>query len=275
MASARPAMPMAIASAAIPLIRPLAPHPSPDVELDHSLGDGHLTRVLAAYMRSQWRSSARTQRDGHAGPPSWPATTPNEGSARLQYLQIDRSGHHYRIYHYVGTHGRDFLVDTRGRAWRVFDPLPPMPHARISSGWGWRIQPVLGGMEFHHGIDYAAPVGTPVRASLAGVVDMVEWHGRYGRMIEIRNADGLVTRYGHLHAYAPGIRAGSHVSRGQLIGYVGSTGLSTGPHLYYEVWKHGRRIDPLAHSVILVATRLNPRAQRRLDDFFGRTGLAP
>jgi murein DD-endopeptidase MepM/ murein hydrolase activator NlpD len=97
-----------------------------------------------------------------------------------------------------------------------------------------------------------------------GVVDMSGWRSGYGRLVEIRHAHGLSTRYGHLHAFADHIHIGSHVHRGDVIGYVGSTGLSTGPHLYYEVWDHGKRINPLAHRQWMVAVHLPAHERRQL-----------
>jgi hypothetical protein len=79
----------------------------------------------------------------------------------------------------------------------------------------------------------------------SGRVDFFGWHGYYGKMVELRNGPDLVTRYGHMSRYARGLRDGEMVRAGQVIGYVGSTGLSTGPHLYFEIWLHGKRIDPL------------------------------
>ena len=182
---------------------------------------------------------------------------------RLIYLQLDYRGRKDRVYHYVDNHGRDFMVGAHGRGYQVLDPSLPVPHARISSGWGWRTQPVLGGDEFHQGIDYAAPTGTPVRATMDGVVDISGWRGEYGRMVEIRHSGELSTRYGHLSAFAAHVRLGSHVHRGETIGYVGSTGLSTGPHLYYEIWEHGKRINPLVHRRLMVTAHLNSHERRR------------
>ncbi len=189
---------------------------------------------------------------------------------RLAYVEMDGHGHRRRVYPYADQDGRNFIVGEHGRSYRVLTPLLPLRRSRISSGWGWRIQPVLGGNEFHHGIDYAAPPGTPIRATMAGVVDMSGWHGNYGRMVEIRHPHGLATRYGHLRAFAHTARAGSHVHRGQIIGYVGTSGLSTGPHLYYEMWKHGRRINPLKHRQLVVAQRLSVSEQRHFRAFVSK-----
>lgn len=178
----------------------------------------------------------------------------------LVYIDYVQKGHHYRLYHYTDARHRQYLVNAHGGFLRVLNLDQPVAHARMSSGWGWRIHPVLGGREFHKGVDYAAPRGTPVHAATSGVVDLSGWHGNYGRLVEIRDCDGVATRYGHLQKAARGIQSGRHVQRGQIIGYVGSTGLSTGPHLYFELWKHGRRVDPLDHARVVQA---NPDAAVR------------
>jgi hypothetical protein len=162
---------------------------------------------------------------------------------RLAPDSLDRALHRRR-HDDRGEHAHDRLEHPRllsGLALRE-----PVAHARISSGWGWRTQPVLGGHEFHKGIDYAAPSGTPVRAATDGVVARRAWHGNYGRMVELRGSHDVSTRYGHLARYAQGLHVGEHVHRGQTLGFIGSSGLSTGPHLYFELWMHGRRVNPLA-----------------------------
>lgn len=196
--------------------------------------------------------------------------THHDRQSRLAYVELDYHGQRRRVYPYVGANGHEFIVGSHGRSFRVLNPLRPLRRARISSGWGWRIQPVLGGNEFHHGIDYAAPSGTPIHATMSGVVDISGWHGNYGRMVEIRHGHGFVTRYGHLRAFARGARVGSHVRRGQIIGYVGTTGLSTGPHLYYEVWDHGRRIDPLRHRHLIVAERMSASERRHFRAYMAK-----
>lgn len=162
------------------------------------------------------------------------------------------------------------MVGAQGQGYQVLGPMPPVSNARISSGWGWRIQPVLGGNEFHQGIDYAAPSGTPVRATMDGTIDILDWRSNYGRLVEVKHANGLATRYGHLSAFADRLQVGSHVHRGQVIGYVGASGLSTGPHLYYEVWIHGSRIDPLSQRKMMVTAKLSPSERRRFKDYVAR-----
>jgi murein DD-endopeptidase MepM/ murein hydrolase activator NlpD len=99
-------------------------------------------------------------------------------------------------------------------------------------------------MRAHHGIDYAASMGTPIRAVGDGVVGKAGWGGGYGNVVEIRHSRGYGSRYAHMRRFAEGIRPGVRVKQGQLIGFVGSTGLSTGPHLHYEFHENGRPINP-------------------------------
>ena len=122
----------------------------------------------------------------------------------------------------------------------------PLDYYRISSKFSnSRMHPVLKRRRPHHGVDYAAPKGTPVHAVADGVVTFKGWGGGGGNTLKIKHAGNLVTGYLHLSGYAKGIKQGSRVSQGQLIGYVGSTGTSTGPHLDYRIWKNGANIDPL------------------------------
>ncbi|MFI5229631.1 MAG: M23 family metallopeptidase [Gemmatimonadales bacterium] len=134
--------------------------------------------------------------------------------------------------------------DQNGKSMRAAFLRAPLEFRRISSVFGMREHPILGGMREHKGMDYAAAMGTPVRAIGDGVVTRAVWSNGYGNLLEIRHRNGFVTRYGHLSRYQAGIHAGSHVTIGQTIAYVGSTGLSTGPHLHFEVLVGGQQRDP-------------------------------
>jgi murein DD-endopeptidase MepM/ murein hydrolase activator NlpD len=120
----------------------------------------------------------------------------------------------------------------------------PLPGAKISSPFGWRIHPVFHTRLFHKGVDYEAHAGTPVMAVADGVVEDVGRRGNYGNYILIRHSGRLETAYAHLAGFAATVSAGTSVRRGEVIGYVGMTGVATGPHLYYEVIVDGRQIDP-------------------------------
>src|SRR5438093_2390979 len=115
----------------------------------------------------------------------------------------------------------------------------------MRSGFGARNHPLLGVFKMHTGVDWAAPLGTPIYASGNGLVDKVGWESGYGKYVRLRHANGYETAYGHMTAFARGIAPGTRVRQGQAIGFVGSTGLSTGPHLHYEILVNGRFVDPM------------------------------
>ena len=141
--------------------------------------------------------------------------------------------------------------DADGRALRKMFLKSPLAFTRITSGFTYaRPHPIMGGTRPHRAIDYAAPTGTPVRAVADGVVVKAGWDGGYGRAVRIRHRAGYQTLYAHLSRFGRGIRSGVRVSQRQVVGYVGSTGLSTGPHLHYEVIKGGRRVNPLGEKFI-------------------------
>ncbi|MCG8453978.1 MAG: M23 family metallopeptidase [Spirochaetales bacterium] len=120
----------------------------------------------------------------------------------------------------------------------------PVDGARISSGFGMRRHPILGYTALHRGIDFAVPTGTPVKAAGVGTVVQAGWHDQYGWRVKLRHANHYETLYAHFTRIAPGIRPGVPVTQGQIVGYVGSTGMSTGPHCHYEVRYYGRPVNP-------------------------------
>ena len=132
----------------------------------------------------------------------------------------------------------------------------PLDNATLTSDYGMRIHPVLGGRRNHKGIDLAQPSGTPVYATADGVVGKAEWFSSYGNYIQIEHGAEMQTRYAHLSGYA--VAAGEQVRKGQLIGYVGSTGRSTGPHLHYEVRVAGEAVDPTPYMVDTQLASVNP-----------------
>ncbi|AOL93341.1 M23 family metallopeptidase [Porphyrobacter sp. LM 6] len=123
----------------------------------------------------------------------------------------------------------------------------PLEGAALTSGFGMRDHPVLGGRRQHQGIDLAAPTGTPVYATADGVVGRADWYSSYGLYISINHGASMETRYAHLSRLA--VAAGDNIKKGDLIGYVGSTGRSTGPHLHYEVRVEGLAVNPIPYMV--------------------------
>jgi murein DD-endopeptidase MepM/ murein hydrolase activator NlpD len=140
--------------------------------------------------------------------------------------------------------GRAEYFDEAGRPMRTSFLTAPVEFRRMSSAFGIRVHPILGTVRRHAGIDFAAPLGTPVRSVGDGAVIRAGFAGGFGKLIEIRHRDGMVTRYGHLRGFSPGIREGLVVTQGQVIGFVGSTGLSTGPHLHFETLVNGTSTEP-------------------------------
>jgi len=140
--------------------------------------------------------------------------------------------------------GRPKYYDQQGRSLAANFLLAPLEFRRISSNFGGRRHPVLGIFRRHQGTDYAAGSGTPVRAIGDGLVIASGVRGGYGNVLDVRHTNGIVSRYGHLRGFARGVRAGTRVSMGQTIGYVGMTGLATGPHLHFEVLVNGVARNP-------------------------------
>lgn len=136
--------------------------------------------------------------------------------------------------------------DDQGESATRFLMKTPINGARISSNFGNRRHPISGYTRLHRGTDFAAPTGTPIYAAGSGTVLRASWNGGYGNYIRLRHPRGYETAYAHLSRYASGLRAGQRVSQGQVIGYVGTTGASTGPHLHYEVWVNGQAVNPMS-----------------------------
>ena len=175
-------------------------------------------------------------------------------------LQI--AGQRYTAYRFTTPEGRSGFYDGAGRSLRRAFLLAPVSFRRISSRFnGARLHPILGIVRRHEGMDFAADPGTPVMAAGDGVVSRREWSAGYGNLVELRHANGIVTRYGHLRGYAPGLEPGQRVSQGDVIGYVGSTGLATGPHLHYEFRVNGVSRDP--HTADLGTGEPVPLARMR------------
>lgn len=139
--------------------------------------------------------------------------------------------------------------DADGKSARRFLMKTPINGARLSSGFGMRRHPILGYSRMHRGTDFAAPTGTPILAAGEGTVVRASRYGGYGNYIRIRHANGYETAYAHMSRYARGMRSGARVRQGQVIGYVGTTGRSTGPHLHYEVSLRGRQVNPMSLRV--------------------------
>jgi murein DD-endopeptidase MepM/ murein hydrolase activator NlpD len=167
--------------------------------------------------------------------------------ARLTALRIGTGIGARQAFYYRSVAGQAegfFGRDGRGLEHRLL--RYPLAFSYISSGFSAaRMHPILHTYHPHNGVDFAARPGTPVLAAGAGTIVEAAWDGRFGRTVRIRHDGGLVSGYAHLQGFAAGVRAGVTVRKGQIIGYVGASGLATGPHLHYSVTKNGRYVDPL------------------------------
>jgi murein DD-endopeptidase MepM/ murein hydrolase activator NlpD len=171
----------------------------------------------------------------------------SSGATRLGTIlaaSFDLSGTRLSAVRFSSSRVSGAYFDQTGKSMRAAFLRAPLEFRRISSGFGLRRHPILGVWKKHRGTDYAASSGTPVRSVGDGVVLRAGWSGGYGRLLEIRHHGGIVSRYAHLRGFARGIRPGARVSIAQTVAYVGSTGLSTAPHLHFEVLVGGVFKDP-------------------------------
>ena len=172
----------------------------------------------------------------------------------LLYASITTRNETFRYYRFQTPDDAaiDFY-DPNGKSSRKFLMRVPLIGARITSPFGMRYHPILGYTRMHTGTDFAAPIGTPVFSAGNGTILSDGWDAGYGRRIEIKHANGYETTYNHLSAFARGLKEGERVRQGQVIGYIGQSGLATGPHLHYEVLVNGHFVDPM--RVKLARTR--------------------
>ncbi|PKQ06830.1 MAG: hypothetical protein CVT72_05250 [Alphaproteobacteria bacterium HGW-Alphaproteobacteria-11] len=170
-----------------------------------------------------------------------------EGDVLFASLSV--GGRTHKLWRHDPGDGVWDYFDENGQSMKKFLMKTPVDGARLSSGFGMRKHPILGYSRLHGGVDFAAPTGTPIYAAGDGTIQRANRFGSYGNYISIRHANGYETAYAHLNGFARGIRAGTRVRQGQVIGYVGTTGASTGPHLHYEVHVNGKKMNPLALKV--------------------------
>ena len=169
------------------------------------------------------------------------------GHGRLLQVELELSGKRLAYWRADLRNGTTDWVDAEGRSVRRSFLRTPLDGARISSGFGPRSHPILGYTAMHRGTDFAAPTGTPIYAAADGVVISAGFDGGYGRMVRLRHANGIETRYAHMSRFARGIAPRRAVRQGDVIGHVGSTGMSTGPHLHFEILVGNRQVDPARH----------------------------
>ena len=182
---------------------------------------------------------------------------PNAAQIHVLAAEVFNKGRRHSAIYFEGADGDGNYYNTDGRSVSRSFLRYPVEFSRISSHFSLsRLHPVLRVRRPHYGVDFAAPTGTPIRAAADGRITYRGWKGGYGRLVEISHGAAMKTRYAHLRRYGPGIRGGVPVKKGQTIGYVGCSGLCTGPHLHFEMWQDDRYVDPL---------RVNIPVERQLD----------
>jgi murein DD-endopeptidase MepM/ murein hydrolase activator NlpD len=169
-----------------------------------------------------------------------------DGNKEVRYAALTVGGETKKYYHFRTTDdGMYDFYDESGISAKKFLVRKPVAVGIETSPFGWRTHPLLHIKEFHSGVDWAAPVGTPIFAAGNGTIEEIGPKGGYGKYVRILHADGYETAYGHMTAFARGLDVGSRVRQGQVIGFVGSTGLSTGSHVHFEIHINGRFVDPM------------------------------
>lgn len=170
-------------------------------------------------------------------------------AGRILAAEFINRGVHHSAYRFTNQNGSDDYYNRDGKSRKEGFLRSPLEFSRVSSGFSMRLHPVLGIWREHKGVDYAAPQGTAVKATSDGTVEFIGQQNGYGNFIVLSHSNKYTTAYGHLSGFARGLRPGSHVTQGETIGYVGSTGWATGPHLHYEFRINNIQQDPLKVSL--------------------------
>jgi murein DD-endopeptidase MepM/ murein hydrolase activator NlpD len=169
-----------------------------------------------------------------------------EGRNEVRYASLTVGGETKRYYRFqTADDGVYDYYDDSGISSKKFLVRKPVATGIVTSPFGWRTHPLLHVSELHTGVDWGAPYGTPIFAAGNGDIEEIGAKGGYGKYVRIRHANGYETAYGHMTAFARGLDVGSHVRQGQILGFVGSSGLSTGSHVHFEIIVNGRFVDPM------------------------------
>jgi murein DD-endopeptidase MepM/ murein hydrolase activator NlpD len=174
------------------------------------------------------------------------------GTGNFLAARFTNRGKAYTAVRFTNKQGHSSYYNAQGMSLRKAFLRTPVDFARISSRFSTgRKHPILNKIRAHQGVDYAAPRGTPIKAAGDGKVILAGRKGGYGNTVILRHGNSYQTLYAHMNGFAKGIRNGTAVKQGQVIGYIGTTGLSTGPHLHYEFQINGRHVDPLAQKKLM------------------------
>jgi murein DD-endopeptidase MepM/ murein hydrolase activator NlpD len=212
---------------------------------DHKIPDyivSELTRVFSYDVDFQRQVKSSDTFEVFYGNPLTGSSTKRKV---LHYAQLTLNGQTKTYYRYTTADGQTDYYDENGRSASKALLKTPVSGAKLTSGFGMRRHPLLGYSKMHTGVDFGVPYGTPIRAAGSGIVEVAGRHGAYGVTVKIQHNGKNETLYAHMSKLAAGIRPGKRVNQGQIIGYVGSTGRSTGPHLHYEVRVNDRAVNPM------------------------------
>jgi murein DD-endopeptidase MepM/ murein hydrolase activator NlpD len=168
------------------------------------------------------------------------------GEGEIVYAALNVGGKVHPIYRVMFSDRTVDYFDDRGQSIRRAILRTPVAAAHITSGFGMRIHPLLGYSKMHKGVDFGAPIGTPIFAAGTGTIEEIGFKNGYGRYIRIRHNGTLATAYAHMSRFGDSMHQGSHVSQGEVIGYVGMSGRATGPHLHFEVHVNGVQVNPMS-----------------------------
>lgn len=188
-------------------------------------------------------------------------------TGNVLYASLTLSGKKISIYQFIHPDGSAEFYNENAESIKKEFLRTPINAVRISSNFGMRKHPILGYSKMHKGIDFAAPIGTPILAAASGTIEMASRYASYGKYIRIKHNTTYSTAYGHASRFAPGIRVGAKVNQGQVIAYVGSTGMSDGPHLHYEVIQNGKQINPLKFKANANSAKLSGKMLEKFKQF--------
>ena len=170
----------------------------------------------------------------------------SEGRPEVRYASLTVGGETKKYYRFQTADDNVFdYYDETGKSAKKFLVRKPVANGMMTSPFGWRTHPLLHVSELHSGVDWGAPYGTPIFAAGNGEIEEAGLKGGYGKYVRMKHANGYETAYGHMTAFAKGLDVGSKVRQGQVIGFVGSSGMSTGSHVHFEIIVNDRFVDPM------------------------------
>ena len=192
-------------------------------------------------------------------------------TGEMLYAAVTLAGHPIAMYRFEDSQGTVEFFNEKGESLKKALLRTPVDGAKITSGFGMRMHPLLGYTKMHKGVDFGVPAGTPIMAAGDGSIELAGFNGAYGNYVRIRHGNGFGTAYAHMSRIAQGIYTGKRVTQGQIIGFVGATGRATGPHLHYELLNGSAQVNPTSIK-IPTGTKLAGRELDRFNDIKSRLG---